>query len=184
MIMQLLWLIIIYFLAGLTGNPLKRKLPSQKRDRYSGLTKSVLVSILIGIGGVLTSDWLSDGNPLWPTLGLISSVIGALFPFSGQSERSLKTGLAVYFGGVFYLKPVVALTGFGIAFEGLLLSKDQILMAIIFSSILPIFFNFSQINPFFFWATVVIQLVFLIKLKNEVLSRIREFFIRDKGNER
>ncbi len=182
--MQFLWLIFIYFLAGLTVNPLKKKLPSQKRGQYRVSTKSTLAPILIGLGGVMTADWLSDGNPLWPALGLICGVVGALFPYPYQSKPDFKAGLAVYFGGVFYLKPVIALTGFSIALEVLLLSKDQILTAIIFSSILPILFGFSQINPFFFWAAAVILLIFLIKLKNKIRLRIRRFFNQEKGDER
>lgn len=176
MMMQFLWLIFIYFLTGAIGNPFQKKQSSQKRNINPSSFKSVLVSIFVGLGGVLTADWLSDGNPIWPALGLISGVIGALFPFWRQSELDFKTGLAVYFGGVFYIMPVIALTGFGIALEGLVLSKDQILMVTIFSSILPVLFSFSQINPFFLWAAIVIQIVFLIKLKNEIRLRISEFF--------
>ncbi len=174
MMMQLLWLIFIYFLTGLTVHS-KPKFPSQKRKHRFSSTKSLVMSFMIGLGGVMTADWLSDGNPLWPALGLISGVAGGLFPVGGK-ERSFKTGLAVYCGGVFYLKPVIALTGFSIALEGLILSKDRILTVILFSSILPVLFSFSQINPYFFWTAVVIQLLFLIVLKNEIRSRISEFF--------
>lgn len=180
MMMQLIWLVFIYFLTGLTDNQFKKKSPSLKRNIFFGSFKSILILILVGLGGVLTADWLSEGNPLWPALGLVSVVTGALFPLWRQPEESFKTGVVVYFGGVFYLKPIIALTGFSFAFEVLLLSKDPILTAIIFSSSLPILFAFLQVNPYFFWAAVVIQLVFIIKLRNEIKSRISEFFRKQK----
>jgi len=124
---------------------------------------------------VLIADWLSDGNPIWPALGVISNVAGALYPIGGRTEQSFKIGLAVYFGGVFYLKPVIALISFSIALEGLLWSKDRILMAILFSSILPVLFNLAQVNPFFIWAAVIIQLLFLIEFKDEIRSKISAF---------
>lgn len=178
--MQFLWLIFIYFIIGFSGNSGKRNLAKKnKRNFYVSRIKSLLAPFLIGLGGVMTADWLSDANPLWPALGLASSVAGALFPFWRRPEGGLEAGLAAYCGGVFYLKPVIALTGFGFAMETFLLSKDRVLTAIIFSGVLPVLFGFSQFNPVFFWASVVIQLIFLIDLYNEIKSRIREFFSQD-----
>lgn len=178
--MQFLWLIFIYFIIGFgSGNSGKRNLAKQKKNIYSSRFKSQLAPFLIGLGGVMTADWLSDANPLWPALGLASSVAEALFPFWRRPEGRLEAGLAAYCGGVFYLKPVIALTGSGFALETLLLSKDRVLTAIIFSGVLPVLFGFSQFNPAFFWVSVVIQLFFLINLANEIKLRIREFFSQD-----
>ncbi len=174
--MQILWLIFIYFVAGLTGNTFQRKMSSQKKNNLLGRFKSVLAPFFIGLGGVLTADLLSEGNPLWPALGLVSGMAGVLYPLWRQSEQGPEVGLAVYFGGVFYLKPVIALTGIGFALEVLLLSKDWVLTVSLFCGILPVLFSFSQVNPLFFWAAVVIQLIFLFKFKNEIQSRIKGFF--------
>lgn len=174
MLMQLLWLFFIYFLTGFIVNSLPR-LSSQKRDKGSGYAKPLFVSFLTGLGAVMIADWLSDGNPIWPALGVICNVAGALYPIGGRTEQSFKIGLAVYFGGVFYLKPMIALITFGIALEGLLWNKDRILMAILFSSILPVLFSLAQVNPFFIRAVVIIQLLFLIEFKNEIRSKISAF---------
>ncbi len=128
----------------------------------------------------MIADWLSDSNPLWPALGLISGVAGALFPIVGRCDWSFQKGMAFYFGGVFYLKPEIALISFSIALEVLFWSRDRILTAILFSSILPVLFGYSQVNPFFIWAAVVIQLLFLIEFKDELRSKIHDFFSSPK----
>lgn len=174
--MQVLWLILIYFVTGLTGNPSKRKPVFQQRDTIISRFKAVLTPSFIGLAGVWIVDWLSDGNPLWPALGLVSGAAGAMYPFRHQADQTVIPGLAVYFGGVFYLQPVIALAGFGLVLEVLLLSKDWITAAIIFSSILPVLFSFSQLNPLFFWAGIVIQLLLWIKLKKEIRIRVKGFF--------
>lgn len=181
MIMQLLWLVFIYFLTGLIVNSQPRRLPSQKKSHRSSYVKSQFVSILIGIVGVMVADWLSDGNPLWPALGLISGVVGTLFPLFGRQGQSFKKGMAIYFGGVFYLKPVIALITFSIALEGLFWSKDRTLMVILFCSILPVLFSFSQVNPFFLEATVIIQLLFLIEFRDVIRSKISELYKSQKA---
>lgn len=122
----------------------------------------------------MSSDWLSDGDPLWPALGLISGVAGALFPIGKRGKQNFKKDLAVYLGGVFYLKPMLTLVSFSIALEGLFWSKDLILMVLLFSSILPILFSLSQVNPLFLQATIVIQLLFLIEFKDEIQLKFRE----------
>lgn len=164
---------------GFSGSSGKINMAKQKRKVYSSRFKPQLAPFLIGLGGVLTADWLSDANPLWPAFGLASSVAGALFPFWRRPEGGLEAGLAAYCGGVFYLKPVIALTGFGFALETLLLSKDRVLTAIIFCGVIPVLFGFSQFNPVFFWVSVLIQLLFLVNLYNEIKLRIREFFSQD-----
>lgn len=174
MLMQLLWLVFIYFVTGFIVNSLPRS-SSRQRNQRSGYVKPLFVSFLTGLGAVMSADWLSDGNPIWPALGVISNVAGALYPIGGRMGQSFKSGLAVYFGGVFYLKPVVALITFGIALEGLLWSKDRVLTAILFCTILPILFSFAQVNPLFLWASVIIQLLFLIKFKDEIRSKISPF---------
>lgn len=122
----------------------------------------------------MSADWLSDGDPLWPALGLISGVAGALFPIGKRGEQNFKKDLAVYLGGVFYLKPMLTLVSFSIALEGLFWSKDLNLMVLLFSSILPILFSLSQVNPLFLQATIVIQLLFLIEFKDEIRLKYRE----------
>ena len=177
--MQILWVILIYFITGFTGNSSKRNLIRQKRNINFSRFKSAMAPFLIGLGGVMTADWLSEGNPLWPALGLASGVAGALYPLWDRSGGGLKAGLAVYCGGIFYLIPVIAVIGLVFAMETLVLSKDRVLTAILFSSLLPILFGFSQTNPTFFWVAVVIQLFFLIILHNDIKSRIRTFFNPD-----
>lgn len=174
MLMQLLWLVFIYFVTGFIVNSLSRS-SSRQRNQRSGNIKPLFVSFLTGLGAVLSVDWLSDGNPIWPALGVISNVVGALHPIGGRTGQSFKIGLAVYFGGVFYLKPVAALITFSIALEGLLWSKDRILTVILFCTILPVLFSFAQVNPFFIWAAVIIQLLFLIEFKDEIRSKISPF---------
>lgn len=177
MIIQILWLGCSYLLTGLIGNA---KPARRKRNNRITSAKSQLVAILIGLGGVMTMDWLSEGDPLWPALGLITGVAGALFPIGGSSERGFQKGLAVYWGGVFYLKPVSALIGFSIALEGLIWSKDRILTAFLFNSILPVLFSYSQVNPYFIWAAVVNELLFALKFKDEIRTKFREFFKSQK----
>lgn len=178
MTMSLLWLVFIYFTTGITVNFQPQQLPSRKRNqRY---TKSLFLSFLLGLGGVMIADWLSDGDPLWPALGLISGVAGALFPIGKRAEQNYKKDLAVYLGGVFYLKPMLALISFSIALEGLFWSKDLILTVLLFSSILPILFSLSQVNPFFLQATIVIQLLFLIEFKDEIRLKFRELIESQK----
>lgn len=179
MIMQVLWLSLIYFVTGLAGTPSKRKPVSRQRDMKLIRFKSVFTPFLIGLTGVWIADWLSDGNPLWPALGLVSGVVGVMYPFWRQADQEVISGLAVYFGGVFYLQPVIALAGFGFVLEVLLLSKDWILAVIIFSSILPVLFSFSQVNPMFFWVGIMIQLLFWIKLKKEIRVKIKGSFNPD-----
>lgn len=178
MMIQILWLGCLYFLPELIINPKPSK---SKRNKRSGSLKSQLGAILLGIGGVMTMDWLSDGNPLWPALGLIIVVGGALFPVGGGSEQSFQKGLAVYLGGVFYLQPVIALIDFSIALEGLFWSKDRTLTAILFSSILPILFFFSQVNPYFIWAAIIIETLFILEFKEEIRTKISEIFKSQKN---
>lgn len=181
MIMKLLWLFLIYFLTGLIVNSQSQQFSSQKRSKRSSYIKPRLVSFLIGLGGVMVADWLSDGNPLWPAMGLITGVVGTFFPISSRPERSFNNGMVVYFGGVFYLKPVIALISFSIALEGLFWSKDRILTAILFCSILPVLFSLSQVNPFFLQATVIIQILFLIEFRDEIHSKFSELFKTQKS---
>ena len=173
MIMQVIWLVFIYFLTGTIVNFQPQQLPSRKRGRRPSYSKSLSLSFILGLGGVMIADWLSDGDPLWPALGLISGVVGALFPIGSSAGQNFLKGLAVYLGGVFYLKPLLALVGLSIALEGLLWSKDLILTVLLFSSILPVLFNFSQVNPLFLQAAIVIQLLFLIIFKDEIRLKFR-----------
>ena len=181
--MQVFWLIFIYFLTGLIIN-YQSLSPVRKKQNYRfSSTKTLFLTFFIGLGGVMIADWLSEGNPLWPALGLISGVAGAMFPVGGRLEQSFQKALAVYFGGAFYLKPVIALIGVSIALEGLFWSKDRSLTAILFSSILPVLFNLTQVNPFFLWASVIIQLLFVIEFKEEIQSKIGNFVKTHKDRE-
>lgn len=132
--------------------------------------KELFYKVLTGIIGMLALDLLSGGNPIWPALGLIAGFMGETYPWA---RVNLRTDIGiVYFGAVFYLYPVIAVTSLGLSLPNLLFGKDSFLAIIVLTSIIPVLFKYSETNPWFLVSAIIVELLTVFYFRKILWQRL------------
>jgi hypothetical protein len=174
--MQLLVLVLVYLVSAVVNHrPLKKKhyiqVPEASNERRFNLKQSFLPA-LIGIMSVMTLDLLSQGEPLWPALALVTVTAGEIYAF-WKTESKPKSGVSSYFGGIVYLSPSLAFICLGLALEIGLVGKNELLAILVFIGLVPVLIWYSQMNPVFLWAAVTIELLVIWGLKSILWNKIK-----------
>jgi glycerol-3-phosphate acyltransferase PlsY len=174
--MQFVVLVLVYLISTIVNHrPLKKKQPVQVLEvsnRRSFHLKQSFVSALIGISSVMALDLLSQGDPLWPALALVTVTVGEIY-VCWKVESEPKSGVSSYFGGILYLSPTLALICLGLALEIGLVGKNYLLAILVFIGLVPVLIWYSQMNPVFLWAALTIELLVTWGLKTVLWNTIK-----------
>lgn len=144
--------------------------PPSNREAPGVNMKSLLFKVAAGIICLLIVDLASATNPWWPALTLVAVLTGELFPLT-RSELRPEVGI-IYFGGIFYLYPLLALAGLLLAVQILIFSNDRMLTGLTFMGSIPILFCIGQINPLFLIAAIVDQFLIYFYFRTELWHRV------------
>lgn len=173
--LQIVLVGLCYLLSsGITSGWIKKKFARSQTDskkEVAGISmRDRVIKIAAGILSLLIIDLLSGGNPWWPALALLAALTGELFPLA-KSDSHPEAGL-IYFGGVFYLYPSLALAGLGLALQILIFGNDRILMGLTFMGAIPVLFYIRQVNPLFLAAVIIAQILIYFYFRNELWGRL------------
>lgn len=197
-----LWILVVYLISSLLSRWLTSR-PSQGRKRR-GPVKKFFWSALWGLLSVLVADQMTPGEPFWPSITFITLVGGTLFQFldgvrglyglkraamadrvPGETDSAMSlsrrseiglSGLGALFGGIFYLEPLLGIVALGLTLEIFLVGKDILTGIILFIGLIPILFQYAQLNRDFFWAALGTELLFAVFFRYELGTRIFSVF--------
>lgn len=174
--MQLVVLVLVYLLSAVVNHrPFKKNQKSQalaESNRRKIPLKESFLPALVGMIGVMLLNLLGQDEPLWPALAVIAVTAGEIYAFWGSGEKK-RSGVCSFFGGIFYLNPVLALFSLGLALEIYWVGKNSLLGVLVFIGLVPILIWYSQMNPFFLGAAITTELLVIWGLKAEIWNKIK-----------